>query len=126
MIARAINIYKRTAQKNELSLEIVTSIGKAVFADLADKLMHPEELGYELDHFGTFMFRQKHFLTSIEKALRNAEERPEDYQRMSQEFKDRMAMLRIKIHEFKAKKDEVKKLKHEYKERTKQPNKDNS
>lgn len=117
MIARGTEIYKRTAKEHSLDLEVVISIGKAVFTDLVDKLNHPTELAYELDHFGTFVFRQKPFLSTYDRFMKNVGERPEDYTHLTPGYVDRMKAMYAKILSFREKRDEAKLLKDEYKKK---------
>lgn len=70
MIIRPAEIYKRAAQRNKLSPELVVSIGEGVFKELMERLLAPKHLAYELDHVGTFGFRHKNFRKKLQKKQR--------------------------------------------------------
>lgn len=115
MKIRPAETYKRTANRNKLSLELVVSIGECVFRDLMERLQIPKHLGYELDHVGTFGFRHKNFHKKLQRKLK--------FEPEGQFIQEHTAIPKL-IEQFKIAKDEAKQRKIEY--RAKEESKDKS
>lgn len=107
MIIRAAEIYKRTAEKNELSIDLITSVGEAVFGELLCLMNDPKDLAYELDHIGTFVLRHKSALRRISSARYFKDET----------FIERYGHIEGMIEDFKQKKTAFKQSKDEYKQK---------
>ena len=61
MIIGAKDIYEEIAEEENINLELIQSIGNAVFQNLRTCLNDPLELSYELPKIGTFNIRFKKF-----------------------------------------------------------------
>lgn len=60
MIIRLKDIYRELATE-DLSEQVIESIGVSIFAQLRHELNNPEELAIELPKLGTFALKQKKF-----------------------------------------------------------------
>lgn len=57
MISNAKSIYKQTAEKHNVPLELIESIGNTISQHMRSCLNNPEALAYELPHIGTLNVR---------------------------------------------------------------------
>lgn len=61
MIIRPAETYRRVSMKAKIDMDLVSSIGGAVFTELTNYMLKPRHLAYELDHVGTFAIRHRNF-----------------------------------------------------------------
>ena len=103
MIISAKDIYEEIAEEENINLELIQSIGNAVFQNLRTCLNDPMELSYELPKIGTFNIRFKKFenyfngfekrlLEGNEEAKLKYEENPENF------HKNKRLMGKIKVY----------------------------
>ncbi len=122
MIKRMADIYKEVSREQGLSLSIVESVGIEVLSCLRNCLNNPSEIAYELPNLGTFTLKHTKY-ESFHKFLIDAVETgkyklDEDYPTDTYE---RNGELMKKIEEFRQHKEEVNKLKDEFKEKSGEP-----
>lgn len=68
---RPAETYRRAADRNKLSHEVVSSVAEVIFKELMERMQVPKHLAYELDHVGTFAIRHKNFLHKYKYRTKN-------------------------------------------------------
>lgn len=92
MIKKAKDIYQTTAERHNIPVEVIASIGNVLFRHLRESLNEPSELAYEVPGLGVFCLRMKKFehnFGMIKNAYENGNlkvvgdvnRKPEDYKR---------------------------------------------
>lgn len=114
MIVKNAEIYRRVAEKHNLDLNIVESVGDTVFAELISKLNNPSDLAYELPKFGCWTIRAKEVRST--------------YINTPHQYKPWMVPILDMIDNFKKVKTAKREKRFEYvntKNKTQQPSEDN-
>jgi antitoxin component of RelBE/YafQ-DinJ toxin-antitoxin module len=126
MVVRSKILYEQVAQKYNLPLDLIESVGGCVFTQLRKKMENPTDLAYELPKFGTFNIRFKMFEDYYESFLRDLNaNKPEAIQKRdaNPELFSRNTKLYKKIQEYREKKKEIKDKRSEKRNK---PREDNS
>lgn len=103
MIKKPKDIQKEVAEENLISVDLISSIDNAVFQQLRSCLNDPTELAYELPGICTLNIRFKQFEQYFDNLVKfHPEEKDTHNYQRAQKIVD-------KIHEYKAKKKEIRK-----------------
>lgn len=116
MIESAKIIYKKTAEKNNVPIELIESIGNAVAQHMRTCLNNPDALAYELPNIGTFNIRFTRFekyYNNFQALLDKNDENAIMKRDRDLEFYESNTIVMEKIKQFKIDKQEKRKERYE-------------